>query len=86
MKITLNQLLTPTEKITNARLNQLLDITLEIEDEEVVRAMLAAGAVGKNQINLDELEDHADDSEAEADGVPVGGLYRTGSAVKVRVS
>ena len=33
-----------------------------------------------------ELQEFADDSAAEAGGVPVGGLYRTGSVVKVRVT
>lgn len=32
------------------------------------------------------LADHADDAAAAAGGVPVNGLYRTGSIVKVRVS
>lgn len=31
------------------------------------------------------LAEYADDSSAEAGGVPVNGLYHTGSAVKVRV-
>lgn len=30
------------------------------------------------------LANHADDAAAASGGVPVGGLYRTGSAVKVR--
>lgn len=32
------------------------------------------------------LGDYADDSAAASGGVPVGGLYRTGSQVMVRVS
>lgn len=32
------------------------------------------------------LEDYADDAAASAGGVPINGLYRTGSSVKVRVS
>ena len=31
-------------------------------------------------------DEYADDATAAAGGVPVGGIYRTGSALKVRVS
>lgn len=36
--------------------------------------------------DLDSLPAHADDSAAESGGVPIGGLYRTGSTLKVRVA
>lgn len=32
------------------------------------------------------LGDYANDAAAEADGVPVGGIYRNGSVIQVRVS
>jgi hypothetical protein len=32
------------------------------------------------------LGDHADDTAAASGGVAIGGLYRTGSALKVRVA
>jgi hypothetical protein len=38
------------------------------------------------KIGMPALQDYADDTAAAAGGVPVGYLYRTGSAVKVRVS
>jgi hypothetical protein len=38
------------------------------------------------KIAIPALGDYADDTAAAAAGVPVGFLYRTGSAVKVRVS
>lgn len=37
-------------------------------------------------VNWTALQDYADDTAAAAGGVPVGRLYRTGSAIKVRVS
>lgn len=40
----------------------------------------------KGHIKAVNLEDFADDAAAATGGVPVNGLYRTGSAVKVRVS
>jgi len=36
--------------------------------------------------NLNELPDHADDTAAASGGVPIGGLYRSTSTLKVRVS
>lgn len=39
-----------------------------------------------HQIDLANLVDAADDTAAAALGVPVGGLYRNGSILKVRVS
>ena len=35
---------------------------------------------------LSGLGDYADDAAAAGGGVPVGGVYRTGSALKIRVS
>ena len=35
---------------------------------------------------LNELPDHANDGAAATGGVPVGGLYRNGSVIQVRVS
>lgn len=39
-----------------------------------------------NRTDWTALEDYADDTAAASGGVPVGGTYRTGSVVKVRVS
>lgn len=39
-----------------------------------------------NRTNWGALEDYADDTAAAAGGVPVGGTYRTGSIIKVRIS
>jgi len=36
--------------------------------------------------NLDQLPDHADDTAAGNNGVPIGGLYRSTSTLKVRVA
>lgn len=49
---------------------------------------LAAQAVNTliNRTDWSALEDYADDTAAAAGGVPVNGLYRTGSTIKVRVS
>jgi hypothetical protein len=87
--ITHNQLLTPTEPITNARLNQLAaDMVVELEDDEVTAAKIEDGAVvlAKMGADFDDLEDHADDTAAAGGGIAVGALYRTGSTVKVRVA
>jgi hypothetical protein len=34
----------------------------------------------------DGLEDFADDAAAQAGGIPIGGLYRNGSVVMIRVA
>jgi len=47
----------------------------------LVSAMPAANLAGFNT-----LPDHANDAAAAAGGVPVGALYRNGSAIMVRVS
>jgi hypothetical protein len=44
------------------------------------------GKLGLGQSRLDQLGDHANDSAAATAGVPIGGLYRTGSTLKVRVA
>jgi hypothetical protein len=43
-------------------------------------------AVLLNLTDLNTLPDHADDSAAASGGVPIGGLYRSTSTLKVRVS
>jgi len=40
----------------------------------------------RRQVDWGALQDFADDTAADAGGVPVGGLYRTGSVIKVRVA
>lgn len=45
------------------------------------------GKLGLSQdTRFQELIEAADDTAATASGIPQGGLYRTGSALKVRVS
>lgn len=46
----------------------------------------ALDKLNKRTLGLDTLADYADDVAAAAGGVAVGGFYRTGSAVKIRVS
>jgi hypothetical protein len=44
------------------------------------------GKLGLAESRLDQLTDAADDAAAASAGVPVGGLYRTTSTLKVRVA
>lgn len=46
----------------------------------------ALDKLNRRTLGLDSLSDYADDTAAAAGGVAVGGFYRTGSAIKVRVS
>jgi hypothetical protein len=48
-------------------------------------AQIVNGLV-RREVNYPALQDFADDTAAAAGGVEIGGLYRTGSTVKVRVS
>lgn len=50
-----------------------------------LRADLASGN-GYTLVGFSALQDFADDSAAALGGVPLWGLYRTGSVVKVRAS
>jgi hypothetical protein len=50
-----------------------------------LRLVRTAGT-GYYQLTTAALGDYADDTAAAAGGVPVTGLYRTGSAIKIRVS
>jgi hypothetical protein len=43
-------------------------------------------ALVRRNVNWADLPDHADDAAAATGGVPIGGLYRTGSIIKVRIS
>ncbi len=47
---------------------------------------LALDKLNRRTLGLDNLSDYVDDVAAAAGGVPVGGFYRTGSTIKVRVS
>lgn len=48
-------------------------------------AQIVNGLV-RREVDFSALQDFADDAAAAAGGVAVGSLYRTGSAVKVRVT
>lgn len=39
----------------------------------------------QNAVNWSALKNYADDTAAAAGGVPVGGLYRTGNNIRVRI-
>ncbi|RLB95396.1 MAG: hypothetical protein DRH90_25550 [Deltaproteobacteria bacterium] len=44
------------------------------------------GKLGLGVSNLNNLPEHNDDTAADGGGIPVGGMYRTGSVIKVRVA
>ena len=56
--------------------------TLEIDLDALVRHLNVNGAIPSIAV----LGDYADDTAAAAGGVAVGGAYRTGSTIKVRVA
>ena len=56
--------------------NANLDRWLNLLHKQVNAPVVTVGSLGN----------YADDTSAAAGGVPVGGLYRTGSAVMVRVA
>jgi len=52
----------------------------------VVNGLLRRSDALETATDYAALADYADDTAAASGGVPVGGLYRTASAVKVRVA
>ena len=56
--------------------------TLEIDLGELVQHLRTNGAIPSVAV----LGDYADDTAAAAGGVAVGGAYRTGSSIKVRIA
>ena len=74
--IQFNKPLSPSEPISPTRLNQLLDVKVEVED----------GAILARMLSLPNLVNAVDDAAAETAGVAIGGVYRNGSILMVRVT
>jgi hypothetical protein len=69
-------------------LNEPLDEMYYVDSTGVARKLGGRALVPFSQINFTGLRNFADDAAAAAatPPVPVGGMYRTGSALKVRVA
>lgn len=48
--------------------------------------IMTVDAAGTTSLRALAVPNHADDAAASAAGIPVGGLYRTGTTVKVRAA
>ncbi len=60
-----------------------IGLTAVVADGSVLLSPDGAGTV---QIPIASVDDHIDDAAAAVGGVPVGGLYRTASVLKIRVA